>query len=153
MFALSAVRRGLTTEVPSFHDTLRALAFAGAGDVDERDAFKIAHRNRVPHRSLGGVAETQLAVMPLGADAGFGVVTDEREGAVLGLGVAVADLDGVVTIIAVGGLDLRHDARTGLDDGDGDLLTIRVVNAGHANLFAKQCGGGRHALSVPVQPA
>src|SRR3546814_5262618 len=50
---------------------------------------------------------------------------------------AERELNRVVAVV-LGCADLRHDARTGLDDGDRDDAVVLVPDLGHADLLAEQ---------------
>src|SRR5690606_2111099 len=136
--ALRAVAGAHAAEVVALHHALGPLALARSGDVDELDAVEDAHVHRVTRRAVGRLLEADLAVVALRTAPRLRVVPNQAERRVLGLGVLEAELDGEIAVRSVGGLHLRDDAGACLDDGNGNLSAVGVIDARHADLLTEQ---------------
>ena len=98
------------------------------------------------------LADEKLAVRALWRGAGLSVVGDDRDGRVPRPDIAVADLHGGVAV-AVGALDLRHDARPDLDRRHGNAHAVAGEDAGHPDLFAQQSQSHGFAACNPIEKA
>src|SRR5690606_15085464 len=106
----------------------------------------------VPARVTGA----ELGEVAARGDAGLLEVALGRLVDLARVDLAVGDLDGVVAVRTLGGLDLREDAGAGRDDGDGDQAVVGVPDLGHTELLAEDARdaaldaggghGGTHSL-------
>src|SRR5262249_25036640 len=139
------------------HDALITLALGGAFDVNEiallEELREIDRLARLVDAVGVFLIDADLAQEPLGPHAALAVPARGGLGDVGDVLVAdlarfvEAELHGDITVF-VGGTLTDHEARTGLDDGDGDGEAIFGENLGHPELAAQdtttKCARGRH---------
>ena len=81
MLALDTVSGLLASEVVSLHPTLKSLALAGGGDINEAGLGKCRKVDNLPEFKASNffiVGTAELAVKSLRRSSCFGIVTDER---------------------------------------------------------------------------
>jgi hypothetical protein len=99
--------------------------------------------------SVGGYSaiEPELVDRPQRVGACLAEMPLHRQGRVLGLLRAEAQLDGAVSVVRQV-LDLGHDARPGLDDRDGHAAAVLLEGPRHAQLLADQSDHCRCSLAA-----
>jgi hypothetical protein len=128
---------GPASETVAFHGTCEAASFGPAADIHYFAGFEYIHGNQLSDFVVRGV--TGAHFLEPAADlvafqvSGFGFVGATHS--------AETELHGLVTIL-FDGANLRHRARSGLNDGDWNDLPSLVKQLGHADFFP------RNALTI-----
>src|SRR5690606_19291951 len=120
----------------ALYHTLEALAFALGGHRDIATFLEDAQINRVAQLHL--LREfLELKALHLGRGSGLLVMPDGRSGGVLRATLAVTKLHGLVAVL-FNGLHVGDHAGTGLQHGATQEVAIRIIEAGHSDLFSDQ---------------
>ena len=86
---------------------------------------------------VGGLGQADFPDEPLGRGLGLASMADLGQRRAVRLDVVKAELDRVVAVRPVRVLDLQHDARSGLDQRDGDALPAVLEDLRHADFSSE----------------
>src|SRR5947208_2437183 len=106
----------------ALHDARETLAFADADDLDELNTFEDLALQRGAQLLLRLAVLLDLSKVPFRTAPGLSRMGDQRKRAELRLDVLKTELEGVVAVLAVSGLHLRHVVRLALNDCHGNDL-------------------------------